>query len=102
VSGTKIGIIADTRLCTGCIKIAKDKDLLICDSTFAAKDEEKAHEYFHMTAVQAAQVAHQGNVKKLVLTHFSQRYKDVSSLEEEARDIFPNTVAAHDFMKIKL
>jgi len=102
VEGKKVGLIADTRICTSCMKIAKDKDIVICDSTFAKRDEEKAHEYFHMTSEQAAQVASQSNAKKLVLTHFSQRYKDISTLEQEARDIFPNTVSAHDFMKIKI
>jgi ribonuclease Z len=47
-------------------------------------------------------IAHQSNVKRLYLTHFSQRYKEVSDVEEEAKDIFPNTVAANDFMKVKI
>jgi len=102
VSGKKLGIIADTRICTSCVKIAKDKDVLVCESTFAKKDGEKAHKFFHMTTEQAASIAHDGGAKKLVLTHFSQRYKDVSVLEDEAKDIFPNAIAAYDFMKIKL
>ena len=55
-----------------------------------------------MTSVQAAEIAANSGAKKLVLTHFSQRYKDVDDLVKEAKDIFPNTVAAHDFMKIKI
>jgi ribonuclease Z len=102
VEGKKIGIIADTRVCTSLFKIAKDKDVVICDSTFMRKDEDKAHEYFHMTGEQAAKVAQQANAKRLVLTHFSQRYRDVDELLREAKDIFPETVAAHDFMKLKL
>mgnify|MGYP006288203037 FL=1 len=102
VAGKRIGIVADTRLCDGAYSIAKDKDILVCDSTFSEKDEEKAHEYYHMTTVQAAQVAQQSNVKKLILTHFSQRYKEVAKLEEEAKNIFPNTIAAYDFMKVKV
>jgi ribonuclease Z len=102
VPGKKIGLIADTRLCPNCLAIAKDKDVVICDSTFEGKEEEKAFLYFHMTCIQAAQLAQQANAKKLILTHFSQRYKEVQGLEQEARDIFPNTVAAYDFMKVKL
>jgi len=102
VEGKKIGIISDTRVCDGCMAVAKDKDILITDSTFAKNETEKAHAYFHMTTEQAATIAHQANVKKLVLTHFSQRYKDVKDLLKEAKDVFPETVAAHDFMKIKL
>jgi ribonuclease Z len=55
-----------------------------------------------MTAAQAAHVCQQANAKRLILTHFSQRYKHVGNLEEEARTIFPNTVAAYDFMKVKV
>jgi len=102
VDGKRLGMISDTRFCTGCIKVAKDKDVVVCDSTFSAKETEKAHEYFHMTTEQAAQVAQQANAKKLVLTHFSQRYKDVSDLQKEAQSIFPNTIAAHDFLKLKI
>jgi len=65
VKGKKIGIISDTRTCTGCLKVAKDKDLLISDSTFANKEEEKAHEYYHMTCVQAANIAAQAGAKIL-------------------------------------
>ncbi len=53
-----------------------------------------------MTAVEAAQIASQSNVKKLILTHFSARYKDESALEKDARTVFDNTLAAKDFMKI--
>lgn len=102
VPGRKIGLISDTRLCTACFTIAKDKDLVICDSTFAPDEEEKAHDYYHMTSVQAAQVCQQANAKRLILTHFSQRYKEVKGLEEEACTVFPNTSAAYDFMKVKL
>jgi ribonuclease Z len=102
VPGRKIGLISDTRLCSNCFVIAKDKDLVICDCTFAANEEERAFEYFHMTSAQAAQVAAQSGAKRLILTHFSQRYKHVKDLEEEARAIFPETVAAYDFMKVKL
>ncbi|MEM4267771.1 MAG: ribonuclease Z [Candidatus Woesearchaeota archaeon] len=102
VKGRIFGYIADTRLCKNCINIAENADLLVCEATYSDKQEEKASEYRHMTTKQAAFVAHQANVKKLVLTHFSQRYKDVNEVKEETRDIFPNTFAAHDFMKIKI
>jgi len=102
VTGKRIGFISDTRICTGALKVAKDKDVVISDSTFSKIEEEKAHAYFHMTTEQAAQIAQQAGAKKLILTHFSQRYKDVKDLEEEAKAVFPNTVAAHDFMKVKI
>ncbi len=100
--GKKAGFISDTRICNNCIKLAKDKDVVVCDSTFHSMHEEKAEEYYHMTAKQAASVAQQACAKKLVLTHFSQRYSSVAELEEEAKAIFPNTIAAYDFMKLKI
>jgi len=84
------------------LKLAQDADILICESTYASDLEKKAHDYKHMTAKQAGLVASQSNAKKLFLTHFSPRYKDAHELEEDARDVFDNVIAAKDFMKIKL
>ena len=100
--GLKIGLIADTLPCSNNFVIAKDADLLICEATYASKLEEKGEDYYHMTAKQAALVASQANAKKLILTHFSARYKDVSELEEDAKGVFGNVVCAYDLMKIKM
>ncbi len=100
--GKKITFILDTQLCNNCIKLAENTDLLICEATYKAELEEKANEYKHMTAAQAATIATKANAKKLVITHFSQRYPAVEELLEEASTIFPETIAAHDFMKLKL
>ena len=63
---------------------------------------EKGEQYKHLTANQAAQIAQNANAKKLVLTHFSQRYTQLKDLEQEAKDIFPESSAGYDFMRIKL
>jgi ribonuclease Z len=102
VKGKRIGITGDTRLCDSVYDIAKDKDVFICESTYAAKDEDKAHEYKHMTSAQAAMVASKMNVGTLYLTHISQRYKDTKELEDDAKDIFPKSILAYDFLKIKI
>jgi len=101
VKGKKFCYIADTLPCNSAVKLAKDSDLLVSESTHASNIEEKAEEFKHLTARQAATIASQANAKKLVLTHFSQRYKDTSELEEEAKLVFPNTTCAKDFMKVK-
>jgi len=101
VKGKKIGIIWDTGICEGCDIIAKNCDILISESTHLQKLAEKSEQYKHLTAQQAAQIASRNNVKKLYLTHFSQRYKTVDELEQEAKDIFPETICAYDFLKIK-
>ena len=102
VKGKKLGIITDTEPCSGCLKIAKDSDLLISESTFSESDLDKAKEYKHMTSKQAATIAKKAKCKKLILTHFSQRYKDVKELKREAELIFSNTETAEDFKSFQI
>ncbi len=102
VNGKKISFIADTVLCDECIQLAKDADLLICEATYASDLEEKAHEYKHLTAKQAGLIANKAGCQKLVLTHFSQRYKNTQEIEEDARSVFDNVVSAYDLMRIRL
>jgi ribonuclease Z len=102
VEGKKVTYIADTMACQNCAKLAEGADLMISESAYANDLQEKAHEYKHLTAKDAAMMASQADVKRLVLTHFSQRYKTVEAIEEDAKTIFPETVCAFDFMKIKL
>lgn len=101
-SGKKIAYITDTVLCDNCYKVAEDADLLISEATYSSKLVGKSEEYGHMTAKQAAQVANKSNTKKLILIHFSARYKNTQELEEDARDIFDNVICAKDFMRIEL
>lgn len=99
--GRKVAYVADTVPCDGAVMLAQDADILISEATMATKIEGKAEEYKHMTARQAGLLANQANAKKLIITHFSQRYKSSAELEEEAKDVFYNVVAAYDFMKVK-
>lgn len=102
VRGRKITFITDTRPNKNCKKIARNSDVLVIDSTYTSELKEKAEEHGHLTALEAAQIASQANVKKLVLTHFSARYKDTHPLEEDAKTAFNNVVAAYDFMRLKI
>lgn len=100
IKGKKLGIINDTGMCNGCLKVGKNADLLICESTFSHEDKEKAEEYRHLTSKQAANIAKKSNCKKLILTHFSQRYKNTDEIKKEAKSIFKNTECAEDFMSL--
>lgn len=100
--GRKISVIADTIPCKNAVTLAKDADLLICESTYSSKLEEKGEAYGHMTGKQAGLIANQANVKKLFLTHFSARYKTTHEVEEDARNVFDNSQAAKDFMVVRL
>jgi len=102
IEGKKISFIADTVPCKNCIKYAKEADLLICESTYSSELEDKGTDYMHLTAKQAATIANESGAKKLVLTHFSARYKSQHELEEDAREIFDNVNSATDFMKMRL
>jgi ribonuclease Z len=104
--GKKISFIFDTKLCDNAKKLAKDSSLAIIESTFLESSEEgkeKANEYKHLTAKQAAEIAKQGKVENLILTHFSQRYEHKEKLLlDEAKKIFKNTKIANDFDIIKI
>jgi ribonuclease Z len=102
VKGKKITYVADTLFCDNSIELAENADILISEAVYDSSLENKALEYKHLTAKQAGLIANQANVKKLVLTHFSQRYKNPQEIEEDARTVFNNIICAHDFMKIRL
>lgn len=78
------------------IEQIKNADLLYHESTFATDMIERAKETHHCTAKEAGTIAQKANVKKLIIGHFSARYRDLSLLHAEAKDIFPNTVLAEE------
>jgi ribonuclease Z len=78
------------------IPIIKDVDLLYHEATFANDLSDLALKTYHTTAKQAAQLALDARVKKLIIGHFSSRYKNVKPLVDESRVIFPNTFPAND------
>jgi ribonuclease Z len=102
VEGKKVTYITDTEVVDECYELAKDSDVLICEATLKGELEEKANERQHLTPAMAAHIASNSNVKELILTHFSQRYRSEKELEEEAKDTFHNVRAAFDFMKVKV
>jgi ribonuclease Z len=99
-AGKKIAIFGDTQPVPELIQLARDADLVICEATYNSDLEDKAAEFKHMTGAQAAMVAQRAEARKLILTHFSQRYLSVEQTLDEARAVFPNTEAAFDLMKI--
>ncbi len=100
--GRRVGYSGDTRPSERLAKFFSRCDLLIFDSTFASKDKEKALKRKHSTSTEAAALAKEAKVRQLVLTHFSARYRNVKTLLDEARRVFPNTVAAHDGLRLEV
>lgn len=88
--------ISDTIYDPDLVKQLKGIDLLFHEATFAEKDKKLAADTKHSTAAQAATLAKHAKVGKLLIGHFSSRYKDYKLLEEEARAIFSNAHGVND------
>lgn len=75
---------------------------MVHEATFDDALAEKAEVDGHSTPGQAAAQAKTANAKRLVLTHISARYSDVTLLLEQAKKVFPNTLVAEDFLELEL
>ncbi|NPA37120.1 MAG: ribonuclease Z [Chlorobi bacterium] len=87
---------SDTGYNPAMIPVIKNVDLLYHEATFAEEHKELAKKTTHSTARQAAEIAKEANAGKLILGHFSSRYDDLSVIENEAREIFPETYLVND------
>lgn len=99
-SGLSITYCTDTRPCENAVKLARNTSLLIHEATYLHELQEKASERGHSTAVEAAETARQAGAERLLLTHFSPRYRSPEPLVAEARGIFPETEAAIDLKPV--
>ncbi|MDO9088412.1 MAG: ribonuclease Z [Anaerolineaceae bacterium] len=88
-----LGDIAETESLT---IYCDQADALVTEATYLESEAEMAHQFGHMTARQSAELASRANVKQLILTHLSRRYRERDILAE-AQAIFPNTIVARDF-----
>jgi ribonuclease Z len=95
--GKRIVYSGDTLPCKNIVKIAKDADLLIHDSTFFMDIFDKS--YKHATFEDVLKVAKEANTKEIILTHISRRYQDLEELKEKIKDQ-KNVRIAKDFMKV--
>lgn len=93
---------SDTLYLPSIVEQIKGVDLLFHEATFAEEDAPRAKETFHTTASQAAQIARDAEVKKLLIGHFSARYDDETLLLEEARAIFTATQLAKETLCVSV
>ncbi|MFH1443461.1 MAG: ribonuclease Z [Candidatus Micrarchaeota archaeon] len=98
--GKKVVYTGDTLPTASIHKASKEVDLLIHDATFLDAQKESAKEKFHATVKEAAETAKKAGVKKLVLTHFSNRYDNLELLLKEAKAIFENSDVARPGLEI--
>ncbi len=87
---------SDTKYTGRTAGYVKGVSLLYHESTFSEEMRKLAKTTGHSTAAQAAKVAVDAGAKKLLLGHFSSRFRDISVFENEARQVFPNSVAVTD------
>jgi ribonuclease Z len=93
--GLRIGFTGDTGNIFALKDELKDLDLLVSEATYLETEREMAGEFGHLTARQAAEFARDANIKKLVLTHISRRYRERDVIKE-ARAVFENSFVARD------
>ncbi|MDG5800114.1 ribonuclease Z [Marinilabiliaceae bacterium ANBcel2] len=85
---------SDTAFCESIVPLIEGVDMLYHEATFSLSDKKLARETFHSTASEAAEIALKANAKKLLIGHFSTRYKDTNLLLNEAKNIFSNVSKA--------
>jgi ribonuclease Z len=98
--GQAFALVMDTRPCPGAVALARGVDLLVCESTYQQAEAQEAQDHFHMTAAQAAEMARDGDVRRLALTHFSQRYDATDGFRREAAAIHSDVAVAEDLSRV--
>lgn len=93
---------SDTAYLPENVPLLEGVDLLFHEATFSRAESARATETFHSTAEQAATMARDAHVKKLVIGHFSARFDDESGLLAEARAVFPETIVANEGLCIPI
>jgi ribonuclease Z len=101
--GRTIVITGDTRPCAATIDAARNADLLVHEATFGDEEAARAVETGHSTAREAAAVAREAGVRRLILTHFSARYsRDAQDLYREAAGVFSETLIGKDGLELEV
>ncbi|HEX6473029.1 MAG TPA: ribonuclease Z [Streptosporangiaceae bacterium] len=101
--GQVVAFVMDTRLCDAVPELADRADLLIIESTFLDAEARLAADYGHLTAAQAGKVAAECGVRRLLLTHFSERYRPEDQprfVEEAAAAYDGDIVVARDLDRV--
>lgn len=86
---------SDTRYLPQLATLIQNVDCIYHEATFGEEFKELAYKTGHSTAKQAAEIAQQAHAKRMIIGHFSNRYKDLNVLLHEAQSVFPNTQLPH-------
>ena len=94
--GTRLVMIGDAGQTDNLVEACTAADALVIEATYMVEEQEMAHQFAHLTARMAAELARKAQVQKLILTHISRRYREKDVLLE-AQAVFENSVVARDF-----
>ncbi|MBS1249241.1 MAG: Ribonuclease BN [Chloroflexi bacterium] len=94
--GTKMVHVGDTGRTDNLLEIVQGADTLVIEATYLEEDADLAKRFGHLTTRQAAELAVEGEVQHLILTHLSRRYRE-RDIKAEAGSIFPHVQVARDF-----
>lgn len=100
--GRSFAFVMDTRPCANAELLARDVDLLVCEATYLDAETDRAAANGHMTASQAATLARDCGARRLVLSHFSERYDDLAGFRTEAEAVFDHVVVPADFTHVRV
>jgi ribonuclease Z len=88
--------VGDSGRTDNLLEVCHQADLLVIEATYLNEEAEMARNFAHLTARQAAELAREAEIKNLILTHISRRYRERDVIAE-AREVFPQTAVARDF-----
>ena len=98
--GQAFAFVMDTRRCAAAVELCRDADLAVCESTYLRSESDLAERYAHLTAADAATIAVEAGVRRLVLTHYSARHPDEQLFADEARTIMADVTAVRDLDRV--
>ena len=94
--GVRLVHVGDAGRTDDLVKVCQHADALVIEATYLDEEAEMARDFAHLTARQAAELASKGEVRQLILTHISRRYRE-RDVMAEAQSVFPNSIVARDF-----
>lgn len=94
--GTRLVHVGDAGRTDDLLEMCRHADVLVIEATYLEEEADMAREFAHLTVRQSAELATRAEVRQLILTHISRRYRERDVIAE-AQAVFPNTVVARDF-----
>jgi ribonuclease Z len=101
VPGAVLVYVGDAGRTDDLLEVCRGADAVVIEATYLEVEADLARRFGHLTAAQAATLARRAGVKQLFLTHISRRYSEREVLAE-AEPIFPNTIVARDFDRVRI